>query len=271
MLKRCLDSLNHDEMIAAFCELIVVDNGSTDLTSEVLDSYRKKCDFPLIIINEQKVGLSHARNAGVLRAQGNLLIFTDDDCYLTPNYLQTAARIFNKNEFSYCGGNVLLYDQSDSDYGCSIQQELEIILPHSVILPGKIQGANMVFCRKVFNKIGLFDTALGAGTPFRCEDIDICARASLAGFVGARVPELSVYHHHGRKKGDAENQWIRDNDYARGAYYAKLILAGHWIYLKWWIKLTLLKKNLGRFVREILGFVHYFFARMANLIKSQTE
>ena len=86
----------------------------------------------------------------------------------------------------------------------------------------------MFFAREVFLRAGLFNENMGAGTPFACEDIEMATRASLQGFSGALLPELTVLHDHGRKRGSAEAQKTReDYDYGRGAYYASFMLAGH--------------------------------------------
>lgn len=75
-------------------EVLVVDNGSTDTTGEVLESFRSR--IPLRVIVEPVPGLSGARNRALEEASGELLIFTDDDCTVPPhwlaNYLALARR-----------------------------------------------------------------------------------------------------------------------------------------------------------------------------------
>lgn len=64
-------------------ELIVVDNGSTDGTSALLDRYRAR--LPLRSVVEPVPGLSVARNAGLHVARGEVIAFTDDDCVVDPH------------------------------------------------------------------------------------------------------------------------------------------------------------------------------------------
>ena len=125
----------------------------------------------------------------------------------------------------------------------------------------------MVVSRKVFDRIGLFDPDLGAGTPFRCEDIDFCAKASWAGFTGAHVPELVVCHHHGRKPGKVIANLCLANDYARGAYYMKYLFKGHFSYLKNWIKTTYKSPNIN-FRAELRGASYYLINKL-GLFKSR--
>lgn len=115
----------------------------------------------------------------------------------------------------------------------------------------------MAFRRNVIERVGAFDPSLGAGTPFRCEDIDYAARASLAGFFGAHVPELVVYHHHGRKEGTEIEELKRLNDIARGGYYVKRLREGQLSYLALWAKNTQGLGNGRRLVHEIRGAIQY--------------
>jgi len=230
-----------------------------------MQRFAEEAACPVAVATESVAGLSRARNAGVRYAEGNTIVFTDDDCYLGKNYFQTARHIFDEASFSYCGGQILLYDSSDAAYGVQDQETFELIPPHSFIPPGYIQGANLVVHRRVFEEIGLFDSDLGAGTPFRCEDIDFVARASHAGFTGAHVPELVVYHHHGRKPGEDIRELDAANDYACGAYYAKFLRRGHLSYLRGWLAEGLFSRKdvrvtVPKFIREVKGATDYLTA-----------
>lgn len=59
-------------------ELVVVDNGCTDGTALLLDSFASR--LPVRRVFEGRKGLSRARNAGLAAAYGAILAFTDDDC-----------------------------------------------------------------------------------------------------------------------------------------------------------------------------------------------
>jgi glycosyltransferase involved in cell wall biosynthesis len=266
MLKNCLRAISIEEMEKAGGELILVNNGSTDQTEQVMRHFRESSPFPVEVINEPTPGLGRARTSGLARAAGETIVFTDDDCYLAGGYLLRVSAVFASGTFDYCGGRILLYDETDSQYGCNRREELRIIPPFSFIRAGEIQGANMVVHRRVVDKIGGFDSMLGAGTPFRCEDIEFCARASMAGFAGAHVPDLIVYHHHGRKPGPDIQKLAETNDYSRGAYYMMFLLRGNLTYLRNWIRISF---NLGAREmagREIRGAVAYLLTRARNAL-----
>jgi len=261
-LEQCLVDLDTAAVNEAHGEVVLVDNGSSDGTPRVMRRFADEAPCRVNIVVEPDAGLSRARNAGLARAQGDTIVFTDDDCYLGPDYFKVAHAVFDDSLFSYCGGRILLYDSEDAAYGLSEIDTFEQVPPHSFIPPGRFQGANLVVHRRVFDQIGAFDVELGAGTPFRCEDVDFVARASRAGFTGAYVPELVVYHHHGRKPGQEIEHLKSKNAYARGAYYAKFLTAGYPSYAWYWLRCSLLRRrSLFRtwpsFMREVRGGIDY--------------
>jgi hypothetical protein len=262
-LAQCLSDLDTAEINEVYGEVVLVDNGSSDGTPRVMRRFAEEAPCRVTIVVEPGAGLSRARNAGLARAQGSTIVFTDDDCYLGPGYFRVAHTVFDGSPFSYCGGRILLHDSADAAYGLSESDTFERVPPRTFIPPGQFQGANLVVHRRVFDQIGTFDVELGAGTPFRCEDVDFVARASQAGFAGAHVPELVVYHHHGRKPGQEIERLKRKNAYARGAYYAKFLAAGYLSFAWHWVRRSLLRRrSLVRtwpaFTREVRGAIDYW-------------
>ena len=69
-LKRCLESIDAQEMLDVNGELILVNNNSTDDTEEVMLSFKKTAPFPVIVVTEPNTGLAYARNAGLLKSKG---------------------------------------------------------------------------------------------------------------------------------------------------------------------------------------------------------
>jgi LPS sulfotransferase NodH/GT2 family glycosyltransferase len=210
-------------------ELNLVDSASTDSTYESMREFKNKNSFPVNIAQTDRPGLGLARNIGIKIASGDVIVFTDDDCYLGTNYFTALSTLWDEQSFQYGGGQVLMYDESLDPRiaGLTIYQR-QNIPPRVILTAGSIQGANMFFARQVFQRAGLFNENMGSGTPFPCEDIEMATRASVHGFHGVLLPELKVVHDHRRKRGSPEADWTAEGyDFGRGAYYAALLAAGY--------------------------------------------
>src|ERR1700751_1939372 len=69
-------------------EILVVDNNSKDQTFEVVTDFCRRYPGRFRYLFEAQQGLSHARNAGIREARGDVLVFVDDDVTVTPTWLQ---------------------------------------------------------------------------------------------------------------------------------------------------------------------------------------
>lgn len=84
-------------------ELVVVDNGSTDKTFEIANSFSHS--LPLTVVKEPQAGLSFARNKGVETARGEYFIWTDDDVRVDKAWLSAYAKAFKAHQnAAYFGG-----------------------------------------------------------------------------------------------------------------------------------------------------------------------
>lgn len=259
-LRACLDRFRRLAGGADW-ELVVVNNGSGDGTSDVLRSYAREAPHPLKVLEEPRPGLGGARNRGWRGAAGELIAFTDDDCYPADDYLDRIVGCFEEASLGFVGGRVLLFDPTDFPITIQELDHRVEIEPCAFVPAGLIHGANFAFRREVLEAIGGFDPGFGAGTPFACEDVDAVARAAAAGWWGAYDPGPVVYHHHGRKTGEAL-RLRRVYALGRGAYYAKSILepAMRARYLRRLLRLVA-TQSPRRTVRELRGALAYLRSR----------
>ncbi len=226
-LDACFDALAvAGKNAPAGWELIVVDNGSSDDTRAVVQRRAMLGDLPLRCITEQRRGLSHARNAGVTASTQPVVAFTDDDCLVAPDWLQSIAAALADPRLSILGGRVTLHD--DADYPVSIRPFLnsEAISDFDAI--GRyLIGCNMATRRSVFADVGLFDVRLGAGAPARsAEDLDFFYRCLKRGMTLRYSPHPHVFHAHGRRTA-AEIAELADSYVTgRGAFYFKHVMRG---------------------------------------------
>jgi glycosyltransferase involved in cell wall biosynthesis len=226
-LRKCVECLLCQNTMLDW-ELIVVDNGSTDETSTYLEGIcrEKRSRTQVVTTREGKRGAARARNTGWGIARGDVVAFTDDDCYAPENYADSVVEVFDSRpDIGFAGGRVLLYDPTD--YPITIEDsELTVCFkPFTYIAPGEIHGANMAFRRSALERIGGFDVRLGPGTAFPAgEDIDAAAAMLWLGIPGAYDPRMMVYHHHGRKTEKVVKALKHAYDVGRGAYFAKYIM-----------------------------------------------
>jgi glycosyltransferase involved in cell wall biosynthesis len=246
-------------------QLVVVDNGSTDGTWQWLQSLEATPNLRIDVVSETAAGLSHARNTGLRYALGDIVAFTDDDCYPTESFLDDVLDAFSRGDIDYCGGRVLLHDPADLPVSIESSTTERAIPPNTLIRAGVISGANMAFSRALLDVVGAFDVGLGAGSPTRSgEDTDFLFRASWAGFTGMYIPTLTVRHHHRRRSSTDRITIETAYDMGRGAYYAKHLCKQQtrMLVLKNWYWDTNIRSKAGRrlLLRELRGAAIYLWS-----------
>jgi glycosyltransferase involved in cell wall biosynthesis len=224
-LARCLESVRRIAFDRPW-ELIIVDNGSTDETAAVVREFIKTADVRATYLFEPRLGKSKGLNTALETASGQILAFTDDDCYPAPDFLSQVWSAFDDPSVGYIGGRIMLHDPADHPITINESMTPVTFPARSFVCAGCVQGANMAFRRRVLFDIGGFDPLFGPGALFIAEEIDAVGRASAMGWKGEYRPEVVVRHHHGRKAADAAALW-KSYAIGRGAYHMKLLLRGH--------------------------------------------
>lgn len=234
----CLESFERIESEVSW-ELVIINNNSTDNTQSIIDRFLTLTKLDCKSAIEPRKGLSAARNMGVSLARGKYIAFTDDDCYPEKNYIDAICSSLNTNSgIGFVGGRVLLFDPNDLPITIQTLNEKRYFSKNTFLQAGAIHGANFIFNKEALVKAQMFDTRLGAGTRFPCEDVDTLAEVLRLGWPGIYDPSIVIYHHH-RRKSESEKIALQTNyDWGRGAYYAKRILkpGQSWLYLKTWVK-----------------------------------
>ncbi len=247
-------------------DLIVVDNGSTDNTKQVVENFQSRASFPISYYFEPIVGLSQARNRGLEHATGDILAFTDDDCYVSPHWSAAIAEVFKSQNNCMVGGRVELFNESHIPM--TIKTDLgRQCLSDTSMLFSFLHGANMVFDRAVFDKVGFFDTRFGAGSSLKsAEDTDYVYRSFSAGVAVTYEPTIVVYHDHGRTTEDEAGALWRNYNVGFGAMATKHILRGRTEFLKalyWNVRSEMVKspgalyalRSKGRLVEGALRYL----------------
>lgn len=120
-LGRCLDSLLNQSYHNL--EIIVVDDGSSDKTAEILDMYAEK-DKRIIAIHQKNQGVSVARNRGLDIATGNYIGFTDGDDMVEPDMYEFLLNLIEekKVDIAHCGYQMVFPNRIDYYYNTEIER-----------------------------------------------------------------------------------------------------------------------------------------------------
>ncbi|WP_298967616.1 glycosyltransferase family 2 protein [uncultured Methylobacterium sp.] len=216
-------------------ELILVGSAPDENTAAVFKQYAEIAPFTVKWAMASDPGFAHAQNVGLTMSEGELIVFTDDDCYVEESYLSTLHAKFDRNAFQYGCGEIGIVHPEDDPVVANTEwwsfEERVILPPHSLIAPGAIQGANMFFLREVLATTG----GICQVGPLDNNDIMTAYLASRAGYTGVMLRGPKVYHDHGRKRNSPEAQRTRDI-YAKitGAYFAQLIAIGKKDVFEFW-------------------------------------
>jgi glycosyltransferase involved in cell wall biosynthesis len=190
---------------AAPWEVIVVDNNSPDTTQEVVEEAAAGFPVPLRYAFEREQGRSAALNCGFRLASGDIVVTTDDDVRVEPDWLDQIGNALTSLECDYVGGRVTPIFENPAlpawfpnrpgllwgvvallDYGPTP-------VKYGVRVP---LGVNMAMRREAIERAGGFDPSIGrkAGTLLGQEVREWCIRARAAGVRGVYAPELSLRH-----------------------------------------------------------------------------
>ena len=110
-LRECLDSVFAQDLTD--CEVIVVNDGSTDGSRDILGEYKEKRPDVLTIVDKANGGLSSARNAGVEKANGDYFYFLDSDDWLKTHAIASIRRAIDVSE----NADVIYLDCIETDQG----------------------------------------------------------------------------------------------------------------------------------------------------------
>ncbi|RLB06846.1 MAG: glycosyltransferase family 2 protein [Deltaproteobacteria bacterium] len=148
-------------------ELIVVDDGSTDNTPDILKSYPQTK-----LIRQENRGVSAARNKGVKASAGKYLAFLDSDDLWLPGKLEKQVNFFNKNP----DANICQTEEIWIRNGTRVNPKKKHLKPSGTIFEKclglcLVSPSAVMMTREVFDEAGGFDETLPA-----CEDYDLWLR-----------------------------------------------------------------------------------------------
>jgi GT2 family glycosyltransferase len=184
-IQRCLAALAHQTVEQGSYEIIVVENG-TKICADVC----KKAGVTYVTL--EQASMPAARNMGLRRASGSIVLFTDADCVARPTWIEKMLACFeHAPDVVGIGGAIERYDPSTivELYGSNLvngQKHLSYlpIMPFPYVVTG-----NAGFRKEPLLEIGGFDEELLSGN-----DVDICYKLGLKGYKISLCPGAIVAH-----------------------------------------------------------------------------
>jgi GT2 family glycosyltransferase len=166
-IELCLDRIrkNTDNY-----QLILIDNGSTDGTREIIDKIKKPED--VVIFNEKNLGCGPARNQGARLGTSELIAFVDSDVVVVPGWLESMKLVYDSEESGLVG--IMSHQETGRPFGLS---------------PMLVAGFCTLHRRDIFTKLGGYDDEMFFGY----EDNDYCFKVVKEG-MKLRFSPLSVLH-----------------------------------------------------------------------------
>jgi GT2 family glycosyltransferase len=285
-LRRCLRALGAQRTEHA-CEVIVVDNHpASGITAPAV------AEFPFArYVAEPRAGLSYARNSGIRASTGAIVACTDDDALPNPDWLERLVAPFARPDVMVVTGNVLPLElETDAQHLFERYGGLGRGFRVREYGPEWFRGfrravrtwdlgatANAAIRASAFHNpaIGLFDEALGAGTPAPVgEDTYLFYRVLAAGFRVVYEPAAVVWHRHRREMSELRAQifgysaghvaynlttWRRDGD-SRGLLRVLVELPVHDIKQLARVLLRRAPYPVGMVLAEVTGHIAGPFA-----------
>lgn len=207
-------------------EVIVVDDGSTDNTTETLQSHHPDV---VCLRHDRPLGFSAAANRGLNRARGRFLLLLNSDAVVEPGGLEALLRAFSEDPAGGIIGARMSYPDGTPQWSggawptlfwlfalTSALADLAGRLPlyRRLKPPGAVRdpdvdwvtGAAMAIRSEVWEQCGPLDE----GYRFYGQDLDFCFRADRAGWGVRLCPDFRVIHHHGATIGGTGGATDRD-------------------------------------------------------------
>lgn len=157
LIGKCIESILNQSIDRKEYEVLLIDNNSTDNTSEIVSKMGVKP-----ISYTEKKGAIWAKQFGAKRAKGEIIVVSDADAIFEKNWLENILKVFENKKLMLVGGTVLPTGNSKIVMGIFKLSEYFSLVFQKIGVPF-IWGTNMAVRKSAFEKVGGFNTSLKTG------------------------------------------------------------------------------------------------------------
>jgi GT2 family glycosyltransferase len=202
-------------------EIVIVDQ--SDTPDPTLSNFRPQQNCLFRYVWSERKGVSLGRNLAISTATHPILVITDDDMLVAPDWFGALMHtLMNHGEWSLVTGQVLASEETTGQgYAPSIRADNRSMVYKGRVGRDILLTGNMIIYRSAFDRVGAFDPRLGPGTLYpAAEDSDLGYRLLEAGYQIIYEPRAVTYHRTWRS--EDEFLWLQwKYGCGQGGYYAK--------------------------------------------------
>jgi len=218
IIQKTLDSLLQIDYPKDKYEVIIMDNGSTDKSAEILTKYQIsnnklqiKSKFQIINL-PKNIGFSRGNNVGIQKAKGTDIVLLNNDCVVDKNWLKELVAVAEKDETIFAvnpkvylgntnkiqnAGIRIFKNGYAQDRGAAPKNNIQDYEKDTGQYDKQVEvdavcAVASLYRKSVFDKIGLFDETFF----LYYEDVEISKRATKFGFKLMYAPKAIAHHQH---------------------------------------------------------------------------
>jgi glycosyltransferase involved in cell wall biosynthesis len=227
LLQDVLESFCHLQEPPFGWKLVLVDNGSTDRTSQVIQSFVGR--LPLHCLAEPKLGKNFALNTGLALVEGDLTVFTDDDVFPRADWLvQLRKAADTHTEYTMFGGMIVpRWEVPPPRWVQWVEPGPVFTLTDPAqkegpLSPFLVFGPNMAIRTNVFQTGIRFNPSVGPSGPNYAMggETELTAKLGRLGHKALYVPDAIVEHF--IRKGQLETRWVLKRAFRYGRGFLQL-------------------------------------------------
>ena len=232
VVKTAFDSISIQDYPHEFMKLVIVDDGSSDNTLSLGMEFAKETDIPTFVTSSKGKGLGATRQIAVENAEGDYIIWVDDDTMVTKDFIKMHIEFMEKNPNigAACGKEI---PPPCAETVADLLDSISWLLPHRNLK--YIGTGGSIFRLEAIVGVGGFDTEIkGAG-----EDWDISHRIYRSGWL-LSINNSAEIRTKGHSSENLRALWKRGSWYGRGNHllYHKFkdqsLLLGHFPLIDLW-------------------------------------